>query len=119
MSLFITSADVYRLNPPVGSPAEVGVVISLSGTYACGAYQDTPLLRPWTHTAEFPIDTDVRDSYPGQAGAWLLGNADTVVIPSGGTTHYVVIFVEEYVNPVGDQVKRVYLDRLLPVWPNL
>lgn len=119
MSMYLTTADVSRLNPPPSSPVETDVPIAISGTYQCGAKLCTPLLKPWTHIAYFPIDTDIRDSYPGQAGAWLLGNADTVHIPSGGTTAYVVIFVEGFVDSDGVQVKRVYLDRLAPDWPNL
>jgi hypothetical protein len=87
--------------------------------YASGARAVTPLLRPWTHYLNLDSSVDVRDSYPGQAGSWLLGNADTVHVPSGGTTAYVVIFVEVRGKGTPAEHKRVYLDRLTPAWPAL
>lgn len=115
--MFQTTCSVYRGNPASGSPVATGVEISISGTFACGAYQTTPLLRPWTYVAEFPLDCDIRDNYPGQAGNWLLGDTDTVVLDDPVNLRLFVILVEWYVNPAGERVKRVYLDRLEPAWP--
>jgi hypothetical protein len=117
MPMWTTTAKVYRFNPRSGSAVATDVPVSITGSYACGARETTPLLRPWTYTAEVPLATDVRDSYPGQAGSWLLGNADTLLLDSPADMAFVVIFVERIINAENDLVKRLYLDRLSgPPW---
>lgn len=117
MAMFPTTCSIYRHNPPTGSPVATDVPLYISGTYQCGSYQVTPLLRPWTYIAEFDLDVDIRDSYPGQAGSWLLANADSIVLDDPAGVSLVVIMVEEYVNSSNNRVQRVFLDRLTVDWP--
>jgi hypothetical protein len=117
MSMFPTYCEIYRLNPPSSVPAATHVPCQISGVYSCGSYQTTPVLRPWTHVLEFDLAVDVRDSYPGQAGSWLLGNADTLKLEDPAGMLLVVIIVEETVNADGNRIQRVYADRQHVGWP--
>src|SRR5260370_11434442 len=120
-ALLTTTCDIYRFNPPpVGAqPASSNILCQLSADYVGGTQILNLAAKPWTHYLLLDSSTDVRDSYPGATGNWQFGNADTVHIPSGGSTAYAVVFVEGCGKGTAGEYKRVYLDRQLPSWPVL
>lgn len=120
-TLLTTTCDVYRFNPPPldAQPASTNVPCQLIPDYVGGSLARNLNSRPWTHYLLLDTGVDVRDSYPGAGNSWSFGNADTVHIPSGGTTAYAVVFVEVGGKGTASEHKRVYLDRLAPSWPAL
>jgi len=120
-AVLTTTCDIYRFNPPPlgAQPASTDVPCQLLADYSGGTRVVNLSAKPWTHYLLLDSSTDVRDSYPGAGGTWQFGNADTVHIPSGGTTAYAVVFVELCGKGTAGEHKRVYLDRQLPSWPAL
>ena len=117
--LLTTTCDIYRNNPPTGGAVATNVSCQLVPDYAGGAPIAGTPLRPWTHYLVIDTSVDIRDSFPGIGLAWNYGAADTIHIPSGGSTAYVVVFVEVRGKGAAEEHKRVYLDRQLPAWPVL
>src|SRR5437588_2270156 len=95
-TVLTTTCDVYRFNPPSqdAQPASTNVACQLVPDYVSGSMTRSFSSRPWTHYLLLDSSVDVRDSYPGANASWPFGNADTVRVPSGGTTAYAVVFVE-------------------------
>lgn len=116
-----TTCSVYRGNPPPGgsSPAATNVPCQLVADFAAGARTMGSAQRNWTHYLLVNEDVDVRDSYAGHGQAWPAADADSVFVPSGGTTRYAVVFVEVRGKGTAGEHKRVYLDRQAPGWPSL
>src|SRR5437016_6045269 len=94
--LLSTTCDIYRGNPPAGgaSPAATDVPCQLVASYLSGSRALNNNLKTWTHYIVLNADADIRDGYEGSTQAWQYQNADTITIPSGGTTAYAVVFVE-------------------------
>jgi len=122
-----TTCDIYRSNPPMGgsNPVATNVPCQLIPDYFNGARVINSLqlvnngMKGWTHCLVLDTSADIRDSFPGSAGTWQYTNADTVYIPSGGSTAYAVVFVEVRGKGSTTEYKYVYLDRQLPNWPAL
>ena len=119
--LLTTTCDIYRGNPPPGgtTPASSNVPCQLVPQYAASARALNSIAKSWTHYLVVNSSVDIRDGYAGSTNAWQYANADTVYIPTGGSTAYVVVFVEVRGKGTPGEHKRVYLDRQAPNWPTL
>src|SRR5260370_26557383 len=106
-ALLTTTCDVFRLNPPTDAqPATAAIRCQLIPDYRGGTQMLNSAGRPWTHSLLLDSSVDVRDSYPGAGGLWQYGNADTVHIPSGGTTAYAAVFVVVCAQGTANEHKR-------------
>ena len=118
-SLLSTTCDIYRGNPPPNNatPAATDVPCQLVASYLSGSRALNNNLKTWTHYIVLNSNVDIRDGYQGSTQVWQYQNADTIHIPSGGTTAYAVVFVEVRGRGTVGEHKRVYLDRQGPSWP--
>src|SRR5579885_6893 len=110
-AVLTTTCDIYRLNPPPqgANPAASNVPCQLVADYRGGARVTSGALKPWTHYLIVHASVDVRDSFAGAGNPWTYSDADTVYVPSGGTTAYAVVFVEVRGKGTANEHKRVYL----------
>jgi hypothetical protein len=109
----VTNCDTYR---PFGdvSPYIAGLDCNLYDQLFCGRNSGLSGVMLWTHYMDVASSTDILDGFVRIPGSDILsyGDGDGVVIPSGGTTTYMVIWVAEYTDTVTSVTyKRVYLLR--------
>jgi hypothetical protein len=108
-----TTCDTYR---PFGdvSPFLSGVDCVLYDQFQCGRGSGLSGVLVYTHFMDVAVTTDILDGIlriPG-SDSLLYGDGDGVVIPSGGTTTYMVIWVAEYTDSVSmTSFKRIYMLR--------
>jgi hypothetical protein len=117
--LLTTTCSIHRNNPPDVTPASTNVPCQLVPDYAAAARNLHSTAKPWTHYLVLASSVDIRDGYAGSTNLWNYAQADTVYVPSGGTTAYVVVFVEVRGKGTPGEHKRVYLDRQAPSWPTV
>lgn len=118
--------DIYRspnngnpiVNPSNQDPAYRNVACNLIPNYVSAARMMNPNLKTWTYYLLCQPNTDIRDGYNG-ANNWNINLADTIIIPSGQTTQYVVVFVEYRGRSTIGAHLRVYCDRIFTGWPYL
>src|SRR5262245_13256237 len=109
--LLQTTCDVYRPFG-AGSPTTSNVSCRLVADFARGRLAAGGVPE-WTHHAEFDADADIRDGCTRAAGASALtyADGDELRIPSGGSTRYVVVWVEKVDPATSREFKRAYLLR--------
>ena len=114
--LLTTTCDIYR---PFGaaSPTATGVPCRLA-TCQAGAARPGPMV--WSHTLDLQPGVDIRDGCTRAAGtdALTYADGDEVRVPSGGSTRYVVVWVETHNRGSSMQCLRAYLLRHQPSWPD-
>jgi hypothetical protein len=115
-SLLTTTCDVYRPFG-AGAPTATGVPCRLSAR--------PPAEGPaggmfWTHTLDLQPGADVRDGCTRTAGTntCVYADGDEVRVPSGGSTRYVVVWVEVVGRGTPLQFQRAYLVRHAASWPD-
>lgn len=117
-TLLTTTCDIYR--PFGGSLVASAVACRLvpdlprgRGSHAGGGY------LVWTHRLELDPTVDVRDGCARTLGLNVVtyADGDEVRIPSGGSTRYVVVWVEVVNRGSGLEYKRAYLMRSTAAWP--
>jgi hypothetical protein len=118
--LLTTTCDIYR---PFGaaSPTTTSVPCRLvaclprgRGGYSGGSY------LVWSHYLDIADTVDVRDGCSRAAGSDTIsyGDGDEVRVPGGGgSTRYVVVWVEMVNRGTALQFKRAYLLRDQAAWP--
>lgn len=101
-----TSADVYHAGHAPPSAPDLGEVQGhLRESWQRGlAVSESHPAALWTATFDVPLDTDLRDGWPGLP-------APTVYIPNRDGQKYTVVFVERRRQRAGGDFKRVYLRR--------
>jgi hypothetical protein len=113
--LLTTTCDIYR---PFGaaSPTTTNVPCQLSADLAAGTLGGLV----WTHTLDLACGTEIRDGCTRTAGnnAIDYADGDEVRVPSGGTTRYVVVWVEVRSRGSAMECARAYLLRHEPSWPD-
>jgi len=112
LSLLPTTCEIRR---PFGAGS------ALAANIPCRLVPDMPRgrgsglagLLAWTHTIDLQESVDILDGCTRFAGANLVtyADGDEVRIPSGGSTKYVVAWVETRNLGTGQVFKRVYLLR--------
>ena len=108
--LLNTTCDIYRPFG-AGSPTVSGVACHLEADFPRG--QNAAGTLTWTHRMQVDPGTDIRDGCIRTPGLNLLiyGDGDEVRIPSGGSTRYVVVWVENKGEGTPQACRRVYLMR--------
>jgi hypothetical protein len=113
--LLTTTCDIYR---PFGdaSPTYTEVPCRISPKLATAA----PEGLSWSHTLDLQPGVDVQDATSRSAGTAALNYAegDEVRVPSGGSTRYVVVWVEVVARGTPLQFLRAYLLRHEASWPD-
>jgi hypothetical protein len=112
--LLTTTCDIYR---PFGAatPTTSGVACRLSPNSGSRADGTT-----WTHTLDLQPGTDVRDGStrtPSTASV-VYGEGDEIRVPTGGSTRYVLVWVEVVARGTPAQFLRAYLLRHAASWPD-
>jgi len=102
-----TTCDIYR---PFGAaaPLTVGIPCRETGDWPRG--QSSVGIR-WTHRMDIDPSVDIRDGATRSANALVWADGDEVRIPSGGSTRFVVAWVEEIDTGTPEEHLRVYLLR--------
>ena len=112
--LLTTTCDIYR---PFGaaSPTHSAVQCRLSPAPMAGVKPDG---LAWSHTLDFQPGVDVRDASTRTAGTAAINYAegDEVRVPSGGSTRYVVVWVEVVARDTPLQFLRAYILRHEASW---
>lgn len=109
----VTTCDTYR---PFGdvAPYLTAVACTLYDQFFCGRGSGLSGVLVWTHYMDVPDTTDILDGIlriPG-SDSLLYNDGDGVVIPSGGTTTFMVIWVAQYTDTLTSiTYKRVYMLR--------
>ena len=114
--LLTTTCDVYRPFG-AGSPTLSSVPCRLSPAPMAGV---KPAGLTWSHTLDLQPGVDIRDASTRSAGAAVINYAegDEVRVPSGGSTRYVVVWVEVVARGTPQQFLRAYLLRHEASWPD-
>jgi hypothetical protein len=114
--LLTTTCDIYR---PFGAaaPAATAVPCQLSPDLAAGTLGGSLV---WTHVLDLAPGADIRDGCTRTAGgdAITYADGDEVRVPSGGSTRYVVVWVETQNRGSSMQCLRAYLLRHEAAWPD-
>jgi hypothetical protein len=114
--LLTTTCDIYR---PFGdaSPTYTAVPCRLGTAPMAGI---KPEGLAWSHTLDLQPGTDLRDAASRTAAKAEIayGDGDEVRVPSGGSTRYVVVWVEVVARGTPQQFLRAYLLRVTPSWPD-
>ncbi|MSU76618.1 MAG: hypothetical protein EXS16_00845 [Gemmataceae bacterium] len=109
--------DIYRAGTtPPAAPAVAGVLGHLQCDWRGGQEGGDRLTNGlcWTHVVLIDVSIDLRDAYVGQ-GSYV--TQDAVYIPDKNGTPFAVVFIERLQRGAPNEHKRVYLDRMTPVWP--
>lgn len=114
--LLTTTCDIHR---PFGAAtaAQTGVACRLSPITGSRIGPDG---TTWTHTLDLQPGTDLRDGStrtPSVASV-VYGEGDEVRVPSGGSTRYVVVWVDVVARGTPGQFLRAYLLRHAASWPD-
>lgn len=114
--LLTTTCDIHRPFDNA-SPTETGVPCRLSPVSGSRIGPDG---TAWTHALDLQPGTDVRDGSSRTTGsaAVVFGEGDEVRVPSGGSTRYVVVWVEVVARDTPRQFTRAYLLRHEASWPD-
>lgn len=114
--LLTTTCDIYRPFG-AGSPTSTGVACRISPA-PLGTTKPDEL--SWSHTLDFQPGVDVRDATTRGSGTAdrAFADGDEVRVPSGGSTRYVVVWVEVVARGTPMQFLRAYLLRHVPSWPD-
>jgi len=118
-NILITTCDIYRPFG-AGSPTTSGLACRLVADVARGrGFQSAANYLVWTHYLDLDSSADIRDGCSRSAGSDSIAYADgdEVRVPSGGSTRYVVVWVEMVNRGSGQQFKRAYLLRHSAAWP--
>jgi hypothetical protein len=109
--LLLSTCDVYRPFG-AGSPTLTNVPCRLVGDFPRGRIA-AGAIPEWTHYADLDADADIRDGCTRTAGAYVptYADGDELRIPSGGSTRYVVVWVEKVDAGTPREFKRAYLLR--------
>jgi hypothetical protein len=114
--LLTTTCDIYR---PFGdaSPTYTAVPCRLGTAPMAGI---KPEGLAWSHTLDLQPGTDLRDAASRTAAKAEIayGDGDEVRVPSGGSTRYVVVWVEVVARGTPQQYLRASLLRDTPSWPD-
>lgn len=115
-ALLTTTCDIYR---PFGAaaPTATGVPCRLAPALGDGNRAGAQV---WTHTLDLQPGVDVRDGYSRSTGSSSLSytDGDEVRVPGGGSTRYVVVWVEVAGRGTPMQYLRAYLLRHQATWPD-
>jgi hypothetical protein len=110
-SLLTTTCDIYR---PFGSgsPTTSGVACRMVASLRSGRSPGGSNLL-WTHYIDVSDTVDIRDGCSRTSGgnAILYADGDEIRVPSGGTSRFVVVWVETHNLGTSNQFKRAYLMR--------
>ena len=110
--LLTTTCEIRR---PFGSGSVLTANIScrVSGEWARGQAAAKDAGTRWTHRMDVNPSVDIRDHVDRNTGENLLvwADGDEVRIPSGGSTRFVVAWVEEVDTGTPEEHLRVYLLR--------
>lgn len=111
-----TTCDIYRPFG-AGSPTTSGVACRLS---PLAGSRTGPDGMTWSHTLDLQPGVDLRDATTRTAGAAevVYAEGDEVRVPSGGSTRYVVVWVEVVARGTPQQYQRAYLLRHVASWPD-
>jgi hypothetical protein len=114
--LLTTTCAVYRPFG-AGSPTLTAVPCRLSPAPMGGAKPDG---LTWSHTLDLQPGVDIRDASTRSAGAAAIvyAEGDEVRVPTGGSTRYVVVWVEVVARGTPLQFLRAYLLRHEASWPD-
>src|SRR5262245_28122633 len=109
--LLLTTCDVYRPFG-AGSATLTNVPCRLVADFARGRMA-AGAIPEWSHYAEFDAGVDIRDGCTRTAGAYVptYADGDELRSPSGGSTRYVVVWVEKVDPATSREFKRAYLLR--------
>lgn len=111
-----TTCDIYRTGTgPPATPAVSAVPCVLQNDWRGGqaARDRVAGTLTWTHLLLVDASVDIRDAYVGNS---TLSTQDTVYIPDGTGTPYLVVFIEIVNVGAADAYQRCYLDRQTPSW---
>src|SRR5262245_43898171 len=111
-----TTCDIYRPFG-AGSPTVSNVPCRISPALMTGPKPDG---LTWSHTLDLQPGVDIRYASTRSAGTAAISYAegDEVRVPSGGSTRYVVVWVEVVARGTPRQFLRAYLLRHEPAWPD-
>jgi hypothetical protein len=113
-----TTCDIFRITNSTTTPDVAGVSIYLAPRYSAGATHAFQAPLGYSHVMHCDTGTDIRDGY---SGGVIGASADNVWVPAyngGKGTKFTVVFVERVGRGTALDHKRVYLQRLMPVWPS-
>jgi hypothetical protein len=117
-----TTGNIYRTgvvppDPPAASGVSINLIPSFSANPSPLMVGGTQPALYWTHIADMPLTTDIRDGFNGNVAAVQAPtNFDSVYIPDGNGTRFDVVFVERLGRGTDYDRKRVYLQRQAVTW---
>ncbi|MCE9531642.1 MAG: hypothetical protein K8T89_11050 [Planctomycetes bacterium] len=111
-NLLTTTCEIRRPFG-AGSPTTSGIACKLATDMPRGRGSGLAGLLTWTHYIDLDDTVDIRDGCSRFLGANVVtyADGDEVRIPSGGTTRFVVVWVETRNLGTSQSFKRVYLLR--------
>src|ERR1043166_9138944 len=113
-----TTCDIHR---PFGdgSPRFADIPCRLVPDLAAGIRAGG--VFSWTHYLDLPADADIQDGCTrDEKSQDLTFNAgDEVRVPAGGSTRYVVVWVEQHNRCGPTEFRRAYLLRHEVIWPDV
>lgn len=114
--LLTTTCDIYHPFG-AGSPTQTGVACRISPAPLGTMMPDEP---SWSHTLDCQPGVEVCDmtTRTTDSASREFADGDEVRVPSGGSTRYVVVWVEVVARGTPLQFLRAYLLRHEPSWPD-